>query len=75
MGDKSLFNMLEPCNGVHVTLGDNFKGRIEGIDNINNVSSTFITQVFYVHGLKHNLLVLVNCEIKDILLYLNLIIV
>ncbi|KAK5825341.1 hypothetical protein PVK06_020164 [Gossypium arboreum] len=54
--DKSHFIELKPNNEGEVTFGDNFKGLIEGIGFIGINSSTFIKNVLYVNGLKHNLL-------------------
>jgi len=54
--DKSFFNKLEEHEVSHVTFGDNSKCTIEGIGSIGNCSQTFIFDVYYVNGLKHNLL-------------------
>ena len=54
--DTSLFNKLEDHQGSYGTFGDNSKGKIEGIDLVGTTSHTFIFYVYYVNGLKHNLL-------------------
>ena len=56
IGDKTKFISLTPRNGGHVTYGDNNKGKILGIGNVGNPSSTIIENVLYVEGLRHNLL-------------------
>ena len=43
-------------NSRNVSFGDNSKGKIIGIGNVSNVSSTFIKNVCLVENLKHNLL-------------------
>ena len=43
-------------NDGNVSFGDNLKGKIIGIGNISNVSSTLIENVCLVENLKHNLL-------------------
>ena len=55
-GDKTKFISLTPRIGGHVTYGDNNKGKILGIGNVGNPSSTIIENVLYVEGLRHNLL-------------------
>ena len=55
-GDKSLFNQLEDHHGSHVTFGDNSRFKIEGISSIGNSSHIYISDVYYVNDLKHNLL-------------------
>ncbi|KAK8625938.1 hypothetical protein V6N13_057093 [Hibiscus sabdariffa] len=55
-GDKSRFLEFKSKSGGVVTFGDNSKGNIEGIGSIGNHSSILIDDVFYVNGLKHNLL-------------------
>ena len=50
----SSFTKIE--NGRDVSFGDNSKGRIIGIGNVGNVSSTLIENVCLVENLKHNLL-------------------
>ncbi|KAH1082313.1 hypothetical protein J1N35_022074 [Gossypium stocksii] len=54
--DSSHFKELMPKNGGEVTFGDNSKGLIEGTGSIGISSFTFIKNVLYVNGLKHNLL-------------------
>ena len=43
-------------NGGNISFGDNSKGKIIGIGNVGNVSSTLIENVYLVENLKHNLL-------------------
>ena len=50
----SNFTKIE--NGGDVSFGDNSKGKIFGIGNVGNVSSTFIENVCLVENLKQNLL-------------------
>ena len=50
----SSFTKIE--NGGDVSFGDNSKGKIIGIGNVGNVSSTLIENVCLVENLKHNLL-------------------
>ncbi|KAH9668295.1 hypothetical protein KPL70_021361 [Citrus sinensis] len=50
----SSFTKIE--NGRDVSFGDNSKGKIIGIGNVGNVSSTLIENVCLVENLKHNLL-------------------
>ncbi|KAH9735120.1 hypothetical protein KPL71_017636 [Citrus sinensis] len=50
----SSFTKIE--NGGDVSFGDNSKGKITGIGNVGNVSSTLIENVCLVENLKHNLL-------------------
>ena len=50
----SSFTKIE--NGGNVSFGDNSKGKIIGIRNVSNVSSTLIENVCLVENLKHNLL-------------------
>lgn len=55
-GDKSVFTSFKEMNGGNVTFGDDNKCRIEGIGTIGNGSTSFIENVHYVNGLKHNLI-------------------
>ena len=50
----SSFTMIE--NYGDVSFGDNSKGKIIGIGNVDNASSTLIENVCLVENLKHNLL-------------------
>ncbi|KAH9779804.1 Integrase catalytic domain-containing protein [Citrus sinensis] len=50
----SSFTKIE--NGGDVSFGDNSRGKIIGIGNVGNVSSTLIENVCLVENLKHNLL-------------------
>ncbi|GKV43038.1 hypothetical protein SLEP1_g50379 [Rubroshorea leprosula] len=54
-GDPSQFSSLMPLDGGTVTFGDNGKGIVKGIGKIGNKSISF-HDVWYVDGLKHNLL-------------------
>jgi len=55
-GDKSNVKSLKAKEGGFLTYGDNNKGRILGIGNINNFLTISIENVLYVIRLKHNLL-------------------
>ncbi|XP_012575063.2 uncharacterized protein [Cicer arietinum] len=55
-GDKSKFLSLTLKEGGFVKYGDNNRGKIIGIGDIGNESTTVIKNVLYVEGLKHNLL-------------------
>ena len=52
--DKEQFITLETKEGGSVIFGDNNKGYIIGVDKI-QIIRTFIKNVLYVKGLKHNL--------------------
>ena len=55
--DKNQFIIIEPKeDGGVVTFGDNGQGKIVDIDKIQINSTTFINNVLYVKGLKHNLI-------------------
>ena len=56
--------------GGSVTFGDDSKGTIIGIGNIQIGSSPTIENVVLVDGLKHNFLALVNFVIVDLKLFL-----
>ena len=53
-GDKEQFNKLDTKDGGYVTFGDNTKGKIIGIREIDNPQSLSIYHVLFVDGLKHN---------------------
>ena len=53
IGDKDQFITLETKEGV-MTFGDNGKSHIVGIDKIQITPLTFLENVLYVRGLKHN---------------------
>ena len=55
-GDESQFITLDAKNGGMVTFGDNGKGKIIGIGNIDITPSKYIKNILLVDGLKHNLL-------------------
>ena len=50
------FNKLDTKDGEYVTFGDNAKGKIIDIGEINNPQSLSIHHVLLVDDLKHNLL-------------------
>ena len=56
MGDEAQFTTLKPKDEGLVTLGDNSKGKIMGIDSVGKNSFTFIERILLVKGLKYNLL-------------------
>ena len=55
-GDVGQFTSLEIIDGENVTFGDNSKGKIIGTGKINIIPASFIENVLYIDGLKHNLL-------------------
>ncbi len=55
-GDKEQFLSLTAFQGGHVTFGDNSKGLIKGVGKVGKSLSQAIDNVYYVEGLKHNLL-------------------
>ena len=55
-GDISLFFDFVAKKKGFVTYGDNNKGEILGKGSVGNPSSTTISDVLLVHGLKHNLI-------------------
>ena len=55
-GDKEQFNKLDAKDREHITFGDNIKGKIIAIGEIDNHQSLSIHHVLFVDGLKHNLL-------------------
>ena len=56
-GDKKKFNKLDTKDGGHVTFGDNAKGKIVGIGEIDNPQSLYIHHILLVDGLKNIFLV------------------
>ena len=54
--DNEQFNKLNAKDGGHVTFGDNAEGKIVSIEEIGNPQSLSIDHVFFVDGLKYNLL-------------------
>ena len=56
MGDKNTFVPLKAKEGGYVTYGNNNKGKILSIGNIENSLPTLIENVLFVDGLNHNLL-------------------
>jgi len=56
IGDLAQFTSLKLKVEVHVTYGDNNRGRILGRGNVGTKDSTTIENVLYVEGLKHSLL-------------------
>ena len=61
--------------GGSVTFGDDSKGTIIGIGNIQIGSSPIIENIVLVDGLKHNLLVLANFVIVVLKLFLMILLV
>ena len=55
-GDKEQFDTLEIKKLGVVTFGDNDKGHIIRVGKIQITPSTFIENILYVRGLKHNLI-------------------
>ena len=56
-----------------MTFGDNSKGHIIGVDKIQIIPSTFIENVLYVRGLKHNLISISQlCDIGHKVLFESL---
>ena len=55
-GDVEQFTSLDAIDGGSVTFGDNGKGKIIGTGKIHITPSSFIENILYVNGLKHNLL-------------------
>ena len=55
-GDVGQFTSFEIIDGGSVTFGDNGKGKIIGTGKINIIPSSFIENIFFVDGLKYNLL-------------------
>ncbi len=51
-----MFLDLQPLDGGTVAFGGNQHGQIVGIGKVSKKNSTSIDNVFYVKGLKHNLL-------------------
>ena len=56
IGDKDQFVTLETKEGGVVTFRDNGKGHIVGIGKIQITPLTFLKNILYVRGLKHNLI-------------------
>ena len=55
-GERSRFLDLQPLKGGTVAFGGNQQGHIAGIGKVGKNNLTTIDNVFYVKGLKHNLL-------------------
>ena len=64
-GDKSKLLSFTLKDGGFVTFGDNSRGKIIGVENINNYSSSCIENVLLVDGLKHNLISISQLCDKD----------
>ena len=64
MGDKEQFVTLETKGGGIVTIEDNNKGHIIRFDKIQITPSTFIKNVLYIKGLKHNLISIIQLHDK-----------
>ena len=56
MGERSMFLDLQPLKGGTIAFGGNQQGHIAGIGKVGKKHHTTIENVFYVKGLKHNLL-------------------
>ena len=54
--DNELFVTLETKEEGMVTCGDNGKGHIVGIGKMQLTPLTFLENILYVRGLKHNLI-------------------
>ena len=55
-GDFSKFSTFTKKDGGFVTFGDNAKGKIIGIGNVDNSPTPIIENVLLVDNLKYNLL-------------------
>ncbi len=55
-GERSMFLDLQPHDEGTVAFGGNQQGQIIGIGKVGKANSTSINNVFYVKGLKHNIL-------------------
>src|SRR4051812_39432992 len=64
-GDISLFVEFHTKKKGYVTYGDNNRGAILGKGSVGNPSTTTITDVLVIEGLKHNLLSISQCCNKD----------
>ena len=65
-GNKEQFHKLDAKDGGHVTFGDNAKGKIIGIGEIDNPQSLSIHHVLFVDGIKHNLLSISQlCDMRN----------
>ena len=64
-GDKSKLSSFTSMDGGFVTFGDNSRGKIIGVENIDNYSSSCIENVLLVDGLKHNLISISQLCDKD----------
>jgi hypothetical protein len=70
-GENSLLSSITKINGENVTFGDNSKGKIIGVSNIEGKSSPFITKVFLVNNLKYNLLNISQLYVKGYKIVFN----
>ena len=70
-GDKDQFVTLETKEGGSVTFGDNDNGHNIGIGKIQISPSTFIENVLYVKGLKHNLISVASGSTREHLQHKN----
>ena len=64
-GDKSKLSSFTPKDGGYVTFGDDSRGKVIGVENIDNYSSSCIENVLLVDGLKHNLISISQLCDKD----------
>ncbi|RDX95239.1 hypothetical protein CR513_22275, partial [Mucuna pruriens] len=62
MGERSMFQDLQPKLGRYVTFGGNQKGKIVKIDKVGKTLFLSIDNVFFVKGLKHNMRISQLCE-------------
>jgi hypothetical protein len=65
IGDKSKLSSFTPKDGGYVTFGDNSRGKVIGVENIDYYSSSCIENVLLVDGLKHNLISISQLCDKD----------
>lgn len=65
LGNKSLFNHLEPTNGDTIAFGDGSKAIVKGKWSINISGLPTFKIVLYVNGLKANLLSISICQFHD----------
>ena len=70
--DFTNFSKLISQDGGYIIFGDNNKGKIIGIGNIDNKSNLLIEDVFLIYNLKHNLISTSQFCDRDIMLNLNL---
>jgi hypothetical protein len=64
-GDKSKLSSFTPKDKGFVTFGDNLRGKIIGVGNVDNYFSAGIENVLLVDGIKHNLISISQLCDKD----------